>query len=131
MSVAVAQSIEDGFIPFNFAKSPKATVSYTKTVAGWYNVKFPRMQRPLFTLSPDAAQSIGIDGRFSLGCISADVDALYELFVRRVAAKDTQVFVHMKPVELVAWYAVNGCKLDEAEGYRELIADVIELMERL
>jgi hypothetical protein len=127
MSVAVAQSIEVGFIPFDFAEEPKVIVSYTKTLVGWYNVSLPHCKRPLFTLSPEAAQSIGIDGRFSLGCVMADVDSLYDLFVRRMVEKDTEVFVHMKPVEMIAWYAVEGCKLDEAEEYRQLISDVIEI----
>ncbi len=126
----LAKSLETGFIPYDFAEEPKVPVSYTKTLVGWYNVYLPHCKRPLFTLSPDAAQSIGIDGRFSLGCIPADVDALYDLFVRRLAENDAEVFVHMKPIDLIAWYAVEGAKLDEAEEYRQLISDVIGVWER-
>ncbi|MEZ2660602.1 hypothetical protein [Aneurinibacillus aneurinilyticus] len=127
MSVAVAQSIEAGFIPYNFAETPKVTVSFTRTVTGWYNVKFPRMKRPLFTLSPEVAQLIEIDGKFTLGCVMVDVDAIYELFVRRWIENDAEVFVHVTKFDLIAWYAVHGCELDEAEEYRQMILDVIEV----
>jgi hypothetical protein len=127
MSVALAQPMELGFIPFNFAEEPKVTVSYTKTLVGWYNVYLPHFKRPLFTLSPDTAQSLGISGQFSLGCVMADTEAVYDLFVRRWIDNDPEVFVHLTKFDLVAWYAVEGVKLDEAEEYRQLIADVIEL----
>jgi hypothetical protein len=102
MLVAVAQPIETRFVPFNFAEEPKAIVSYTKTLVGWYNVSLPRCKRPLLTLSPDTASLIGIDGRFSLGCLSVNVDELYDLFVRRWVEKDTRVFVHVSKFDLIA-----------------------------
>jgi hypothetical protein len=126
----LAKSLETGFIPYDFVEEPKVTVSYTKTLVGWYNVYLPHCKRPLFTLSPDAAQSIGIDGCFSLGCVMADTDAVYDLFVRRWIDNDPEVFVHLTKFDLVAWYAVEGEKLDEAEEYRQLISDVIGVWER-
>jgi hypothetical protein len=126
MSVALAQSIETGFVPFNFAEEPKIIVSYTKTIVGWYNVYLPHFKRPLLTLSPEAASLIGIDGKFSLGCLSVNVDELYDLFVRGWIENDTEVFVHVTKFDLIAWYAVYGEKLEESENYRQLILTVVE-----
>jgi hypothetical protein len=126
MSVAVAQSIETGFIPHDFAAVPQVQVVYERTVAGWFTISFPRFKRKVFTLSPDVVELVGIDGKYTLGCVSMSVDMLYDLFVRGLIDKDG-VYVHVSKFDLIAWYAVFGCKLDEAEEYRQLIADVIEI----